>query len=107
MTNTSAVNPLIRLLLAIHQHAPCSLHTLARELQTSEPMIQQMIQALATRGYLERISGTCALPCHDCTLPQRCLTSGTTLWRISEKGLRVIRQHQEAVTASPEPFQSS
>jgi len=97
MTSTKESNALVRLLILVNQGGLHSLGELARQLQVSESLVQQMLATLTTSGYLQRAAGECSGPCHSCQEQQACLISEATVWRLSDKGRHAVQQWEEGV----------
>ncbi len=90
MLAVTTPNLLLQLLRAVHQAGTRSSRDLARELDVSDGLLRQMLVTLAEGGYLRQVTGDCAQQCSSCALQEVCLTSGSTLWTVSEKGRQAI-----------------
>lgn len=63
---------------------------LARQLDMSEELLEQMVQDLARMGYLQLVADGCQGRCAGCPLANSCAISGPTrVWALTEKGRRV------------------
>ncbi len=65
---------------------------LAATLGISDLMVEQMIEQLASRGYLAE-TRQCAGGCGGCPVADACgPTKGLRFWSLTEKGLRALRE---------------
>jgi len=61
---------------------------LARELDVSETLLEQMLQDLERMGYLEKLGGACDCHCDHCDLSSACAVQGPSMiWRLTDKSL--------------------
>lgn len=62
---------------------------LARRLDVSEELLQQMIEELERLGYLKPVAGDCHHRCAGCPFATECAIGGAgRIWALTEKGLR-------------------
>ena len=62
---------------------------LARKLEVSEELLEQMIEELARLGCLKPVAGDCDHRCAGCPFATQCAIGGTgRIWTLTEKGLR-------------------
>jgi len=63
-------------------------HTdLARQLDVSEELLEQMVQHLARVGYLRTVADGCDAQCAGCPLAKTCDIGGPAkVWALTEKG---------------------
>jgi Mn-dependent DtxR family transcriptional regulator len=59
---------------------------LARQLDVSEELLEQMLQDLARMGYLKPMADGCETHCAGCSLAETCTIGGPTrVWTLTEK----------------------
>ena len=76
-----------RLLSLVGQGGVHSYADLARQLDVSEELVEQMLQDLARMGYLRSVADGCEAHCADCPLGEACAIGGPTrVWVLTEKG---------------------
>jgi hypothetical protein len=63
---------------------------LARELQVSETLLQQMLGELVRHGYIQPAAVGCSVPCETCPLGALCATDRARVWRLTAKGQRFV-----------------
>lgn len=75
-----------RLLELVKQGGVHSYADLARQLDVSEGLLEQMLEDLARMGYLRRVADGCEARCADCSLAETCAIGGPTrVWTLTEK----------------------
>ena len=76
-----------RLLSLVGQRGVHSYADLARQLDVSEELLEQMLQDLARMGYLRPVAGHCEGQCAGCHLTKICAVGcPTRVWMLTEKG---------------------
>lgn len=72
----------------IHSHA-----ALARELDTTEALLDSMIQDLVRLGYLRLAEdAACESHCQDCPVHDACgIGGGGRLWTLTDRGMQAAR----------------
>ena len=76
-----------RLLSLVGRGGVHSYADLARQLDVSEELLEQMLQDLARMGYLRPVTQGCEAHCAGCTLEGTCAIGGPTrVWTLTEKG---------------------
>lgn len=69
---------------------------LARALDVGEPLLAQMIEQLASGGYLAE-AALCNAGCEGCPLKPACGSDRhLRVWRLTEKGRRALNHQHEA-----------
>jgi predicted ArsR family transcriptional regulator len=69
----------------VHRYAD-----LARQLDVTEELLEQMLQDLARMGYLRPLADGCEAQCAGCPLTKTCALGGPTrVWALTEKGGRL------------------
>ena len=77
-----------RLLSLLGRGGVHSYADLARQLDVSEELLEQMLEDLARMGYLRPVADGCAAHCADCPLAKTCAIGGPTqVWTLTEKGI--------------------
>ena len=75
-----------RLLSLVRRGGVHSYTDLARQLDVSEELLEQMLQDLARMGYLRPIADGCEAHCAGCPLEKTCAIGGPTrVWTLTEK----------------------
>jgi predicted ArsR family transcriptional regulator len=64
---------------------------LARALDVDHALVRQMVEHLATLGYLRPVAGPCREECRTCSLEASCLSGPENTWTLTEKGRRAVR----------------
>jgi len=60
---------------------------LARQLDVSEELLEQMLQRLARMGYLKQVSTECNAHCASCPMNSTCAVGRPgRVWTLTEKG---------------------
>jgi predicted ArsR family transcriptional regulator len=78
-----------RLLDLVGQGGVHSYTDLARQLDVSVELLEQMLQDLARMGYLRPVADGCETQCAGCPLAGTCAIGGPTrVWTLTEKGQR-------------------
>jgi len=78
-----------RLLSLVGQGGVHSYTDLARQLDVSEALLEQMLQDLARMGYLRPVADGCEGRCAGCPMTKTCAIGGPTrVWALMEKGQR-------------------
>jgi predicted ArsR family transcriptional regulator len=78
-----------RLLSLVGQGGVHSHTDLARQLDVTEELLEQMLQDLARMGYLRPVADGCEIQCAGCPLAGTCAIGGPTrVWALTEKGQR-------------------
>ncbi|MDH4137534.1 MAG: FeoC-like transcriptional regulator [Anaerolineae bacterium] len=73
-----------RLLSLLGQGGVHSYADLARQLDVSEELLEQMLQDLARMGYLRPVANGCEAHCAGCTLAETCAIGGPTrVWTLT------------------------
>ena len=81
-----------RLLTLVGQGGVHSYADLARQLDVSEELLEQMLQDLERMGYLRPVADGCEAHCADCPLGEACAIGGPTrVWTLTEKGSSFLR----------------
>jgi len=63
---------------------------LARRLEVSEEMVEQMLEELVRKGYLKAASISCEQSCSACPMRDVCaVRGGNRLWVLTAKGLKI------------------
>lgn len=76
-----------RLLSLVRRGGVHSYTDLARQLDVSEELLEQMLQDLARMGYLRPVADGCETQCAGCPLAETCAIGGPTrVWVLTEKG---------------------
>jgi len=76
-----------RLLSLVGQGGVHSYADLARQLDVSEELLEQMLQDLARMGYLRPVADGCEAQCAGCSMAETCTIGGPTrVWALTEKG---------------------
>jgi len=76
-----------RLLSLVRQGGVHSYTDLARQLDVSEELLEQMLQDLARMGYLRPVADGCESHCAGCPMAETCaIGSPTQVWTLTEKG---------------------
>jgi len=71
----------------VHSHA-----ALARELDVTEALLDQMIEGLVRLGYLRLADASCPSRCEGCPMHETCgIGSGSRLWVLTERGERAAK----------------
>jgi len=79
-----------RLLSLVGQGGVHSYTDLARQLDVSEELLEQMLQDLARMGYLRLVAGSCQGRCAGCPLAETCAVGGPTrVWTLTERGAAI------------------
>lgn len=83
---------LSRLLELLQEGGTHRIDDLARELGTTSPLVEVMLEDLARRGYLKAITAQCSDMCTQCSRSDMCAaggssteTSGGQIWVLTEK----------------------
>ena len=77
-----------RLLSLVGQGGVHSYTDLARQLEVTVGLVEQMLEDLARMGYLRPVSDGCESHCANCPTASSCETVGSTrMWTLTEKGL--------------------
>ena len=75
-----------RLLSLLGQGGVHSYADLARQLDVSEELLEQMLQDLVRMGYLRPLADGCEAQCTSCPLEGTCAIGGPTrVWTLTEK----------------------
>jgi predicted ArsR family transcriptional regulator len=75
------------LLSLVGQGGVHSYADLARQLDTTEELLEQMLQDLARMGYLRPVADGCETQCAGCPLAETCAIGGPTrVWTLTGKG---------------------
>ncbi len=79
-----------------------SLEALARALDITPALAQQMTQELARLGYLSE-AVSCAFGCDGCALQSACgpASAGSRLWSVTPKGYRALARRDGSFARSP------
>ncbi|NMC01319.1 MAG: hypothetical protein GYA30_02980 [Chloroflexi bacterium] len=79
-----------------------SLEALARALDITPALAQQMTQELARLGYLSE-AAPCASGCEGCALQSACgpASVGPRLWSVTPKGYQALAQRDGSFARSP------
>jgi Mn-dependent DtxR family transcriptional regulator len=78
-----------RLLSLVGQGGVHSYTDLARQLDVTEELLEQMLQHLARMGYLRPVADGCETQCAGCPMAKTCAVGGSTrVWALTEKGQR-------------------
>lgn len=76
-----------RLLQTLRDGGTHTLSGLARELEVSEPLVEMMMEQLATMGQVQAESGNCTDHCDGCHMMGPCVTGGATRsWTLTPRG---------------------
>ena len=72
------------LLSLVGQGGVHSYADLARQLDVSEELLEQMLQDVARMGYLRPVADGCEVHCADCPLAETCTSGGPTrVWTLT------------------------
>ena len=75
-----------RLLSLVGQGGVHSYADLARQLDVSEALLEQMLQDLARMGYLRPVADGCEAHCAGCPLSETCTIGGPTrVWTLTSR----------------------
>jgi len=75
-----------RLLSLVGQGGVHSYTDLARQLDVTVELVEQMLQDLARMGYLRPVAGSCESQCTGCSWADTCAVGGPTrVWALTEK----------------------
>jgi len=75
-----------RLLSLVGQGGVHSYTDLARQLDVTMELVEQMLQDLARMGYLRPVAGGCESQCTGCSLAKTCAIGGPAqVWALTEK----------------------
>jgi predicted ArsR family transcriptional regulator len=78
-----------RLLSLVGQGGVHSYTDLARQLDVTEELLEQMLQDLARMGYLRRVGTDCEENCKGCPLSSLCAVGRSgQVWALTERGWR-------------------
>jgi len=76
-----------RLLSLVGQGGVHSYTDLARQLDVTEQLLEQMLQDLARMGYLRPVADRCEGQCAGCPIANACDIGGPTrVWALTKKG---------------------
>ncbi|MFB0536324.1 MAG: FeoC-like transcriptional regulator [Anaerolineae bacterium] len=76
-----------RLLSLVGQGGMHSYVDLARQLDVSEELLEQMLEDLARMGYLRPVANGCETQCAGCSVAEACAIGGPTrVWTLTGKG---------------------
>ncbi len=76
-----------RLLSLVGQGGVHSYTDLARQLDVTEELLEQMLQDLARMGYLRPVTDGCESQCANCSLAGACTIGGPArVWTLTDKG---------------------
>jgi len=79
-----------RLLSLVGQGGVHSYTDLARQLDVTVELLEQMLQDLARMGYLRLVADGCETQCAGCPLAETCAAGGPTrVWALTEKAQAV------------------
>jgi predicted ArsR family transcriptional regulator len=80
------------LLSLVRQGGVHSYADLARQLDVSEELLEQMLQDLARMGYLRPVTDGCEAHCAGCPMAEICaIGSPTRVWTLTGKGGNFLR----------------
>ncbi|MBM4429691.1 MAG: hypothetical protein FJ026_04985 [Chloroflexi bacterium] len=80
-----------RLLKLVSFGGAHSLKQLAQQLDTSEGLIESMLDELVRMGYLKSIAGNCHAACPDCPgANNSCLAGAGRLWALTDAGRKMV-----------------
>ncbi|RLC81126.1 MAG: hypothetical protein DRI61_04360 [Chloroflexi bacterium] len=66
---------------------------LAKRLEVSQALLEQMLEDLARMGYLKPAASQCPGQCVSCPLLNRCAVGGQTrVWMLTEKGMEAVKK---------------
>jgi DNA-binding IscR family transcriptional regulator len=75
-----------RLLRQVGQGGMHSYADLARQLDVSEELLEQMLQDLARMGYIRPVADGCGIHCAGCPQTKACAAAGRArVWALSDK----------------------
>jgi Mn-dependent DtxR family transcriptional regulator len=77
-----------RLLEILAEGGAVSYSDLARTLGVDQALVRQMVEHLATLGYLRPVGAPCREECKGCSLAASCLSGPEHTWTLTEKGRR-------------------
>jgi hypothetical protein len=73
-----------QLLQTLQSGGTHTLSGLARELNTSETLVEMMVEELASRGYLQAANVSCTEQCTGCPTAPLCVVGGATrVWTLA------------------------
>ena len=76
-----------RLLDLLGQGGVYSYTDLARQLDVTVELVEQMLEDLARMGYLRPVADGCEAHCAGCPMANTCeMISSTRMWTLTEKG---------------------
>jgi Mn-dependent DtxR family transcriptional regulator len=76
-----------RLLQTLQAGGTHTLAGLARELETSETLVEMMVEELARMGYLAAAQESCTEHCAGCHTVAPCVVGGATrVWTLTDRG---------------------
>ena len=76
-----------RLLNLVGQGGVHSYADLARQLDVTEELLEQMLEHLARMGYLRPVADGCETHCANCSIANTCDIIGSTrMWTLTERG---------------------
>lgn len=79
-----------RLMQIVARSGTASTTELARALGVSPALVEEMLQALARRGYLRAVASGCGQPCAHCPVRAGCLFHrAPRIWALTAKGERL------------------
>lgn len=82
-----------RILSILDRGETRSIADLARHLEVSHDVLDQMLAQLESLGYLCAAGGECEVACSGCSLSSSCPAQGSgRLWALTERGSQVIAQ---------------
>jgi hypothetical protein len=88
---------LVELLQRLVSEEIMTLEDLARRMEISPPLLEQMLQDLMRGGYIEDVASSCDTGCTACQEHSVCaLVQGKRIWRLTDKGFRLARGSQSA-----------
>ncbi len=83
---------LVEILQTIHSGRIRNLRELAQQLDTSEALLEGMIDQLVRMGYLRPVKADCLGACSGCAESSMCKTTDSgRLWTLTEAGERVAQ----------------
>jgi predicted ArsR family transcriptional regulator len=78
-----------RLLSLVGKGGVHSYTDLARQLDVTEELLEQMLQDLARTGYLRPVADGCEAQCAGCPMAGTCAIGGPTrVWALTDKGTK-------------------
>jgi predicted ArsR family transcriptional regulator len=84
-----------RLLSLVGQGGVHSYADLARQLDVTEELLEQMLQDLARMGYLRPVADGCEAQCAGCPLEKTCaIGSPKQVWTLTKKGTSDVKTSQ-------------